>query len=239
MTETPSPPQKQRENVFLSLILNIALPALILIKGADWLGVGPAAVLIIGLSFPLSYGVWDFVRRKKINMFSGIGFVSVLLTGGIGLLKLPPEWIAIKEAAVPLAFGIAVLATAKTPKPLVKLFLFNDEIFDTEKLTAALHDQNRQGDFDRLLYQCTLWVAGSFGLSAILNFILAKIIVRSPGGSEAFNQEIGALAVWSFPVIVLPCMIVLMIALFKLFKGLHLMTGLPLEDFMRNPPPKK
>lgn len=236
MTDIPS---KKRENLFLSIILNIALPAIILIKGGDWFGIGPAAVLIIGLSFPLSYGIFDFFRRGKLNMFSGIGFVSVLLTGGIGLLKLPPEWIAIKEAAVPLAFGLAVLLTAKTPKPLVKLFLFNDEIFNTEKLTAALAEKNKQADFDKLLYQCTLWVAGSFVLSSVLNYILAKIIVRSPGGSDAFNQEIGALAVWSFPVIVLPCMTVLMIALFKLFKGLHVMTGLPLEDFMRNPPPKK
>lgn len=239
MSESTPTERRKPENLLLSLLLNIVLPALLLIKGGEWFGLPAWMILVMGLSFPLGYGIWFRWQRKKINLFSSLGILSVLLTGGIGLLSLPPEWIAIKEAAIPLAFGVAVLITAKAKKPLVKLFLFNDEIFQTEKLEAALREREKTHDFDRLLYRSTLWVSASFLLSAVLNFFLAKAIVRSPGGTEAFNAEIGQLAVWSFPVIVLPCTIVLMIALFQLFKGIQTMTGMELESFMRTPPPKE
>ncbi len=35
-----------------------------------------------------------------------LGLISVLLTGGIGLLELDPQWLAIKEAAIPGIIGI-------------------------------------------------------------------------------------------------------------------------------------
>jgi hypothetical protein len=237
MSENP-PARKKPENLLLSLALNIVLPALILMRGESWFGWGPVLVLVVGLAFPLGYGLYDLRRRHKINFFSVLGVISVLLTGGIGLLKLPPELIAVKEAAVPLAFGLAILLTAKSKKPLVKLFLFNDDIFDTAKLEAALDARQQRPAFDSLLQRCTLWVAASFGLSAILNFILARIIVTSPGGTPTFNEEIGRLAIWSFPVIVLPCMIVMMFALFQLLKGIQTMTGEEMEGFLRNPPKK-
>jgi hypothetical protein len=46
-----------------------------------------------------------------------LGFVSVLLTGGIGLLQLDPKWIAVKEAAVPAVIGLAGRAVAAHPLP--------------------------------------------------------------------------------------------------------------------------
>ena len=54
--------------------------------GRHWLG--PKWGLIVALVFPLGYGVYDFVRRRKTNFISVLGFVSVLLSGGLGLMKL-------------------------------------------------------------------------------------------------------------------------------------------------------
>ena len=48
---------------------------------------------------------------------SAIGIFSTLLTGGMTLLELDPNYIAIKEAAIPAAFGIAVLVSMFTPIP--------------------------------------------------------------------------------------------------------------------------
>jgi len=53
---------------------------------------------VVALLFPIGYGIWDWSKEKKINIFSALGLISVLLTGGIGLFELPTQWVAIKEA---------------------------------------------------------------------------------------------------------------------------------------------
>ena len=103
----------QRESVLLSICLNILIPSLILMKSGKWFAISPPAVLFLALIFPTGYGVFDFVARKRYNLFSIIGFISIIITGGIGLFKLDKDWIAIKEAAVPSLFGLAVLATLR------------------------------------------------------------------------------------------------------------------------------
>ena len=42
--------------------------------------------LAIAVLFPVAYGTYDFVRRKKWNFLSILGAISALFTGGIGLI---------------------------------------------------------------------------------------------------------------------------------------------------------
>ena len=46
---------------------------------------GPVWGLIVALAFPVSYGIYDFIARKKTNLFSVLGFVGILLSGVLGL----------------------------------------------------------------------------------------------------------------------------------------------------------
>ncbi len=233
-----NPTQNHRENMWLNLGLNILVPSLILMKGSGWLSkisdlhLPPAFFLSLALLFPISYGLLDFHKRRKYNFFSVLGFISILITGSVGLLKLDKDWIAVKEAAVPALFGLAVMATLKTRKPLVRLFLYNDQFFDVPKVEAEL-DRRKTGEkFNQLLIFCTLLLAFSFLLSAGLNYGLASFLIQSESGTEAFNREIGKMTFWSYPVIVLPSMTVMFLALFKLLKGIKQLTGLELEDIL-------
>jgi len=49
----------------------------------------------------------------------------------------------------------------------------------------------------------------------------------------AFNDEIGVMMMWSFPVISLPCMLASVYAFLKITKGIHSLTGLTLEDITK------
>src|SRR5690625_3325418 len=92
----PTPPSK-RENIFLNLALNLLVPVLLLKKGATWLpALSPVQVLLVALLFPTIYFIYDFYKRRKYNFISILGFASILLTGGIGLLQLNPIWVAVK-----------------------------------------------------------------------------------------------------------------------------------------------
>ena len=59
-------PPKQ-ESLLANLLINIAIPALILAKlsGDDWLGTKLA--IVVALAFPLLYGLRDFLQNGKAN----------------------------------------------------------------------------------------------------------------------------------------------------------------------------
>jgi len=219
--------------LFIDLVVCIIIPTLILKKlsAADMLGANWA--LVLALSLPLSVAIWEFITNKKISFVPALGFISILLTGGIGLLKLPKEYIAIKEALIPGVIAIATVLSTYTKYPLVRTFLYNDAIMETEKVAEHLAKQNKQSEFDQIMVKATWMLASSFILSAILNYLLAKWIVVSPSGTEAFNSELGTMSLYSYPVIVLPCMVITMFALYYVISNIKKLTGLGLEDLIR------
>lgn len=234
--ESQIPNQTKRENMLINLGINILIPVIILKKGAAWLpALTPPQVLMVALSFPIFYFLYDLYRRRKYNFVSVLGFISILLTGGIGLLELNPIWIAVKEAGLPAVIGLAVLLSTKSRYPLVRMFLYNKELIEVEKIDRALTERAAHDSFEKLMKTCTWLLAGSFLVSAILNFILARLIVTTnPADNPVlFNDELGNLTMWSWPVIVIPCTIVMGVALWKLFSGIKELTGLDLEDVFK------
>lgn len=231
--------QAKQENVFLNLLLNIIVPTVILTKFSGDEHLGTRLAIVVALAFPICYGVYDFFRVKKVNFFSGLGVVSILLTGGISLLELDPKYIAIKEAAIPGLLGLATLISLKTRYPVVRTFLFNEKLIQVSKVESVLQERDNSKAFSSALTRATCMIAGSFFLSSILNYVLARIIMVSPAGTEAFNQELGKMTFWSYPVIAVPTMLVMFATLFYLYKKITGLTGLPLEQIFHDPEQQK
>lgn len=223
----------QRENPLVSIAINIALPAIVLMRFSGEDRLGPAWGLVVALAFPLMYGLVDFARRRTWNFVSVLGFVSVLLTGGIGLLELDPKWIAVKEAAVPAIIGMVVVVSMRTRFPVVRTLLYNEKLIRVEQVDAALEAQGTRPDFERSLGVASWLLAGSFFLSSLLNFVLAKLIVKSPPGTVEFNAELGRMTALSYPVIVVPSMVIMMAALWYLFQSIRRLTRLELEQILK------
>ena len=72
----------------------------------------------------------------------------------------------------------------------------------------------------------------------MLNYGLAKYVIRSETGTPEFTEELGKMTALSWPVIVLPTTAVMMVALFMLIKGLQKYTGYEIEDILRIDVPK-
>ncbi len=227
---TPRP--AKQENLLLNLACNLVIPALILSKLGSEDRLGPVWALVVGLAFPFGYGVVDLLTRRKWNLFSIVGVVSISITGGLGLFKADGHWFAVKEAAVPALFAVAVVATLPTRRPLVRALVLNESVFDVPKLEGALAAHGTRREFEGLLRSSTWWLAGSFTLSAVLNYALARIILKSPTGTPEFTAELGRMTWLSWPVIVLPSMAILMFVLWRLFRGIRRLTGLAMEDVM-------
>ncbi len=223
----------KKPNVLLEIAVTIVVPALVLtyLSGKDRLGTTGA--LLLALSLPLGWGIWDGLRRRKLNWLAVLGVVSTLMTGGIGLLQLDAWWLAVKEAAVPTLIGLVIFGSAWTKTPLIRLLVFNASIFDVDKIHKALEERDATPAFEQRLRMGTVMLAGTFFFSAVANFVLTRWVVTSPAGTEAFNHELGRLTALSYPIIAVPSMIMMMALMFWLARGAKSLTGLDLGEMMQ------
>ena len=95
---------KKKENPFISLLFNIIIPVIVLKNGGKWIDnlliefsskkkilpdiiieEVPSVVFAVALIFPFFYFFYDLLTRKNLNYISILGFINVLLTGGIGI----------------------------------------------------------------------------------------------------------------------------------------------------------
>lgn len=224
--------QQKKENPLYNMLFNIGLPVLILMKLSKEEYLGPTYALIVALVFPIGYGIFEYIKTKNINTMSIIGLVSVFLSGGFILLKLPAEWVIWQEVAKPLIIGAVFLISNFTKKPLVNRMLLDSGMFDKEKLHTELDkNQNREAFYSKLKTVSYLMVF-TFLISAVLNYVLGKMILVSEPGTSAYNEEFAKMTGLSFPVIALPSMIVMGFILWYLFKSIKTLSGLTMEEVM-------
>lgn len=231
----PAPP---RENILVNLACNVAAPVLLLSKGAHWLGWEQRTVLLVALAFPVGYGLADFVRRRNFNVISALAFSSTLATGGLSLMRLEPVWFAVKEAIVPALIGMAVLLTRHSKSSILRAMMLNEQVVNLPRVTEELRAKRREAEFERLLDRTNWLIAGSFAFSAVLNFVLARLIITVTADAPEFNAQLARLTGLSYLVIAVPSIAITGFALFRMFQGLGQLTGLTLEEMLHEPEKK-
>jgi len=231
-TSAPKAPT-HKPRPLLDLLLGILIPSVILMKLSGDNDLGAAGALVVALAFPIGWGLYELIRYRKFNFIALLGLISVLLTGGIGLLQLDPQWLAVKEAAIPGLIGIAVLISTQTRYPLIKTLLYNPMILNVDRISQKLDELGSALLFEARLMNATYFLGGTFFFSAVMNYILARWIVTSPAGSAAFNEELGRMTLLSYPVIAIPSTLMMMAIFYYLWRTIHGMTGLALEDIIQ------
>ncbi len=232
MTNPHSTIPTHKPRPWIDLLVSIVIPSVILMKlsGDDYLG--STWALIVGLAFPLGWGLFELVKYRKYNFIAVLGMISVGLTGGIGLMELDAQWLAIKEAAVPLVIGLAVLVSTRTQYPLVRTLLYNPSVLDVDKIRASLRKHNNEAEFEDRLLNASYLFSGTFFFSSAMNYILAKWIVTSPAGTQAFNEELGRMTLVSYPMIAIPSMVMMIAIFYYLWRSIRRLTGYTLEEVM-------
>lgn len=233
MINTPAPnPSDHKPRPMIDLLVSIIAPSVVLMKFSGDDALGASGALITALAFPLGWGLFELFKYKKFNFIALLGLISVVLTGGIGLLQLDPQWLAIKEAAIPGLLGMAVLVSTFTRYPLIRTMLYNPNIMDVGKIRQKLEELGNSAAFEARLLKVTYLLSGTFFFSSLMNYILARWTVTSPAGSVAFNEELAWMTLMSYPVIVIPSMLMMMAILYYLWRTIHDMTGLSLEKIL-------
>lgn len=236
MTQTQNPP---KENGLLNLLFNIVLPVLILNRFSKF--IGPVNALILALAFPLGYGAYDLIKRRKTNAFSVLGLLNVLLTGGLAVMGLSGFWFAVKEAAFPTLVGLFVLGSAFTKRPFIETLFLNPSVMKVDLLEQRLKEHGKQQDFHLHMKSATIWLSLSFVFSAVLNFILARRIftnidpgLSSEAQSLALNDQIAQMTTWSMAIIMVPSMLFLLGVFWYLMRGIKKHAGLSMEELVND-----
>ncbi len=217
--------------VVAELMVTVALPSAVLMLGSGEARLGPLWGLVVALSMPLIWGVIGAVRQGSVSGLAVIAFVSIALTGGVGLLELEARWIAIKEAAVPLIMGLAVIATATTRLSVVPILF--ERLMDAERVEQALEAQGTAERHRALTTRASRWVGLLFLGSSILTYALARFMVTSQAGTAPFNEELGRFTVLSVPAVAVPVMLGMLRVLWGVVDGLEAHTGLDFEELIR------
>jgi len=255
MSATKTP----QEHPLANILVNVLVPVLILSylskdpviqaklgKAAHLWHLGPPKAMALALLLPLGYGVWHYLKTRKGNLFSALGLVSVLLSGGLtlylwnlnGTVKPNAGFLfGVKEALIPLMLGIAILMSQRTGSPLIRVFLYNDSIFDIPKIESRVDEISARGAYAQLLYHATQLFAASFFLSALMNLCLAQWFFQGFDAAaidalEKYNAIIAKVVGWAFAVIGVPIVICLYVTLRRLLSGLGALTGLSEDEMM-------
>jgi hypothetical protein len=232
-----SKPEVKAENSWLNLLFNIVFPVLVLNKLTRF--IGPLYALLLALSFPLFYGAYDLKKRKKVNAFSALGLLNVLLTGGLALAGLHGFWFSIKEAAFPTLVGCFVFGSAFTKKPFIETIFLNPNAIKVDLLEEKLKQNNKQNEFHQHLRKATMWLSLSFAFSAICNFILGQKIftnidpsLPSETQSIILNEQIAKMTTWSLGIVMVPSILFLLGIFWYIMRGIKQHSGLSADDIM-------
>ena len=132
---------------------------------------------------------------------------------------------------------VDLLVSIVIPSVILMKFSGNDAfgattVLDVGKIKQQLETLGNTSAFENRLLNATYLLSGTFFFSAAMNYSLATWIVTSPAGSAAFNEELGRLTLLSYPVIAIPSMLMMLAIFYYLWRTIHGMTGLALEEIL-------
>jgi len=250
------PKNKKKENPLLSLCCNILIPVIILKNGSKWIkkiliqyhgeewvyqnsiivDISPI-VFFIALICPVIYFFYDLVNRKNINLISILGFINILLTGGIGIFGakfgLSKNWFILKEGLLPIIIGLVLIIMSKYRQSSFNNILLNDVLFDNDKIRISIKEDMKY-EFQYIVRKAGYYLISGFFISSIIQFSLAYFIVVSSPGESSFNEEVSTMTWVSYIAVLLPTMLIVGKGYLELISGIEKITGLKKDEFLKS-----
>ncbi len=220
-------------NPLADIILGVVIPSIILMKLSSPDMLGYYLALFMALGFPLGLGMYRYLKTRKMNLFAILGFSSVILTGILGLFGASALYFAFKEALIPTIFALAFLISMKTKKPLIISLFLNEKLLNVNLIEEKVYEKSLYRKFNNIVLCTNLFFVASFSLSAILNFVLAVIILQSPPQSAAFLEELGRMNFISFPVIMVPVVVISILAVIYFYVATSNLLEVSMDDITK------
>jgi hypothetical protein len=194
-------------------------------------------VFFIALICPVIYFFYDLLNRKNINLISILGFINIVLTGGIGIFGgkfgLSKNWFIFKEGMLPIIIGLVLIIMSKYRQSTFNNILLNEVLFDKDIIRISIKE-DKQYEFEYIVRKAGYYLIGGFFISSIIQFILASLIVVSSPGESSFNKEVSTMTWVSYIAVLLPTMLIVGKGYLGLISDIEKITGLKKEEFLKS-----
>lgn len=229
-------PESKPTNPLYDLLLTVLLPSMTLewLSKAEWLGDrAPVWALVIASLIPLGYGIYCWVAKTGLNFFSVFGLIAIILTGGLGLMKLDTVWFALKEASVPVVLGLCFPLSFLWKKPLIEALFMQPQLLNVKLIRQRVAQEPAAGGFRQILWRASLGMGAMMLVSAVMNFALAWWLLdgKQPQTPE-HNSALSKLNWAGMLVIGVPMMGAMLVVMTRFLRGLERLTGLERADLM-------
>ncbi|MEQ1504242.1 MAG: VC0807 family protein [Myxococcota bacterium] len=216
---------------WIELGCTVVAPTVVLLFGGAWLG--PKLAVAVAVAFPLGFAAMAIARDGRPTALAALSLASVVITGGIGLLDVDPRWFAVKEAAIPVAIGALMVATASTPWSAIGVVL--DRVLDPERMQSAFDRAGGRAGYDAVTHRATIELGAVTIASGAASFAMARWMVTAASGTDLFSTQLGSYTGWSFVAVTLPVLGLSVWVLRRALERLEYALGVPVEDLIRAP----
>lgn len=233
----------------LNVLISVLAPVMALehcsAHGDSWWQVGPACAMAIALALPLGFGLYTYLRERRLETLTLVGLLGTILTGvvtlyantgeGEAIRPDTPWWYAAKEALIALILSGAVLATSREKNSMLRVFVYSDSLFNIKGIEEAIDARQQQPAYQKALLCASYATAGSLLFSAIANFLLALYfllpVTSLPAAAQPveYNYAVGKMTWWGYVIIGIPLLATLFLVIRYLARRLSALSGLP-ED---------
>jgi len=227
-----------KDNPLMNLIANVVLPVFIINRFSSK---APIPALLIALSLPMGYGIWSFVKSKKLNFISVLGLINISVTGTFALLQLEGMWFIFKEGCFPFLIGLFVFISSFRDQPFLKMMLVDTGALNTEEIDAKLRELGKETEMQRLVQRATMFFSFTFLFSATMNVLVAlrtftkiPVDLNSAQHSEMLNQQIATMTWKGWVMIFGPSIGLFFVILYFFFRSLTKLTGIPFDKLVKS-----
>ncbi len=219
----------------MQLLINFVLPTIVLLGLSSPSRLGPAKAMLLALAFPVAFELYNLSRKRKASMLSIIAIAGILVTGGITLLGLSENWLAVRRSAPYIAVALVLLASMLIRRPVLEWGLA--QLLDMELVRTKAEQKKTWPALQKHISMTGYLLVALLTLIGISAYILTLVVITAPTDTAAFNTEYVRLRLLSLPATTLPLLIGILAILIYLFGRIEKLTGLNPEALIKKKKP--
>ncbi len=226
---------KTTQSSGVQLVVNFVLPTVVLLGLSNPARLGPAKAMLLALAFPVAFELYNLSRKRKASMLSIIAIAGILVTGGITLLGLSENWLAVRRSVPYIAVALVLLVSMLIRRPVLEWGLA--QLLDMELVRTKAEQKHTWPALQKHISATGYLLVALLTLIGISAYVLTLVVITAPTDTAAFNAEYVRLRLLSLPATTLPLLAGILGILVYLLGRIEKLTGLKAEDLIKKRKP--
>ncbi|MBL8121888.1 hypothetical protein JNM87_04000 [Candidatus Saccharibacteria bacterium] len=224
------PAKANTHEMLLQLVVNVFLPLVILTKLSSKDQLGQVGALLLALAMPVMWELYRVVKHRRLSRLSLFAIGGIVLTGGISLLGLSEEWLAVRRSALYIIGGLVLLGMIYMKKQPIDLLL--SAVVDTDMINSKIQQRKKEAEYRDKKRTSIYALAVLLLVVGVASYVLTRVVIVHATNTESFNTEYARLRLLSVPFITVPLVVGATAILMYLLTSIEKLSGLELDKII-------